>query len=202
MAIKELLSLANSQIGVTEDKTNSVLYNQEFGLPHADWCVIFIWWLFAHTGNSRLLYDGRKIASCGVLWKWAEANGLTVDSSNIQPGDLVIFSFTEAHDHIGMCESSTASYVTTIDGNTSAAGSQNKGDSVLRRKRSKKYIFGVIRPRYPEHSRIELWHTVVKGDTLSKLARQNETTVQNILKLNPSITNPNLIRVGQRIRLL
>ena len=39
----------------------------------------------------------------------------------------------------------------------------------------------------------------VKGDTLRKIAAKFNTTVDAILKVNPRITNPNLIYVGQAI---
>lgn len=42
---------------------------------------------------------------------------------------------------------------------------------------------------------------VKKGDTLRKIADRFGTTVDALLKLNPKITNPNLIYVGQAITL-
>ena len=39
----------------------------------------------------------------------------------------------------------------------------------------------------------------IKGDTLRKIAAKFNTTVDAILKLNPQITNPNIIYVGQAI---
>jgi LysM repeat protein len=39
----------------------------------------------------------------------------------------------------------------------------------------------------------------IKGDTLRKIAAKFNTTVDAILKVNPRITNPNLIYVGQAI---
>ena len=44
------------------------------------------------------------------------------------------------------------------------------------------------------------YYVVKKGDTLSGIARKYDTTIQNLLKLNTGIKNPNLIRVGQQIR--
>lgn len=44
------------------------------------------------------------------------------------------------------------------------------------------------------------YYTVKKGDTLSGIARKYDTTIQKILALNTNIKNPNLIEVGQRIR--
>ncbi|HSJ87213.1 MAG TPA: LysM peptidoglycan-binding domain-containing protein, partial [Anaerolineales bacterium] len=40
---------------------------------------------------------------------------------------------------------------------------------------------------------------VQRGDTLRIIAAKFGTTVESILKLNPNITNPNLIFVGQAI---
>lgn len=42
-------------------------------------------------------------------------------------------------------------------------------------------------------------YTVQKGDTLSKIAKKYNTTVDALQKLN-NIKNPNLIRVGQKLR--
>lgn len=41
-------------------------------------------------------------------------------------------------------------------------------------------------------------YTVKSGDTLSKIAREYGTTVNSIVSLNPSITNPNLIYPGEQ----
>ncbi len=42
---------------------------------------------------------------------------------------------------------------------------------------------------------------VKSGDTLSRIARDAGTTVAELVALNPEITDPNLIRPGQEIRL-
>jgi LysM repeat protein/transcriptional regulator with XRE-family HTH domain len=44
-------------------------------------------------------------------------------------------------------------------------------------------------------------YVVVAGDSLSKIASRNGMTVQQLQALNPDITNPNMIRVGQNINL-
>lgn len=43
-------------------------------------------------------------------------------------------------------------------------------------------------------------HFVQEGDTLSYLAEYFETTVDEIVKLNPTIENPNLIYEGDVVR--
>jgi len=45
-----------------------------------------------------------------------------------------------------------------------------------------------------------LVYSVVKGDTLWGIAKTYDTTVEKLLQLNPQIKNPNLIRVGQEVR--
>lgn len=49
--------------------------------------------------------------------------------------------------------------------------------------------------------KIKLYHTVVAGETLSKIAEENNTTVEKLVKLN-NIENPDIIMVGQKILLL
>lgn len=44
-------------------------------------------------------------------------------------------------------------------------------------------------------------YTVKSGDTLTKIANANKTTVDKLLALNPQIKNKNLIKVGQIINL-
>ena len=44
-------------------------------------------------------------------------------------------------------------------------------------------------------------YQVVAGDTLSSIAGKYGTTVVKLLALNPEIKNPNLIYVGQYIRI-
>ena len=44
-------------------------------------------------------------------------------------------------------------------------------------------------------------HTVVQGDTLWGIARKYGMTVERLLELNPGIKNPNLIRMGEKVKL-
>lgn len=52
----------------------------------------------------------------------------------------------------------------------------------------------------PSPEPAEFTYTVVKGDNLTKIAVKYKTTVDAILKLNPSIKNPSLIYPGQQIK--
>jgi uncharacterized coiled-coil protein SlyX len=44
-------------------------------------------------------------------------------------------------------------------------------------------------------------YKIATGDTLSKLASKNKTTIPELLRLNPTIKNPNLIYAGQNLNL-
>jgi LysM repeat protein len=44
-------------------------------------------------------------------------------------------------------------------------------------------------------------YTIKKGDTLSGIAKANNTTVKKIMDANPSITNPNVIRAGAKLNI-
>lgn len=44
-------------------------------------------------------------------------------------------------------------------------------------------------------------YTIAKGDTLSSLAARNNTSVQNLMNLNPNIKNPNMIYAGSNLNL-
>ena len=64
----------------------------------------------------------------------------------------------------------------------------------------------VSTPSNPQHTATEqtssgeeVWHTVVKGDLVGRIASQYGTTTRRIKELNPNL-NPDRISIGQRIR--
>ena len=46
-----------------------------------------------------------------------------------------------------------------------------------------------------------IYYRVVAGDTLSQIAQRAQVPMTQILALNPAIKNPDLIRVGQVLRI-
>ncbi len=54
--------------------------------------------------------------------------------------------------------------------------------------------------KIPNQTLNSKYYQVKKGDTLSKIAKENNTTVEKLVKIN-NIKNPNLIYVGQKIRI-
>lgn len=197
-----LIEAAKSQIGYKAKPDNTNKYNLEYygresGQP---WCVVFVWWLFKHTGISDLFFGGNKTASCGTLFDYYAKQGRVISDKKPQRGDLVFFEFNGvAHCHIGICEDYDGKYVTTIDGNTSEASSQSNGGQVLRRRRSKVYIWGVARPDYAEGSENNaVYYTVKKGDNLSKIGKKYGIPWQHIASVN-GIKAPYVIYPGQKL---
>ena len=150
---QKVIDLAKSQIGVKEQPadSNTVKYNTAYygkvvkGSAYP-WCCVFIWWLFNQLGASELFYGGKKTASCTTLYNYYKKCGQVV--STPKPGDLVFFKFNKKTiQHIGVCVSSTASSITTIDGNT-GVGNEANGGAVMQRTRSKSNVYGYARPAY------------------------------------------------------
>lgn len=152
---QDIISKAASFIGVTEDPkgSNNVPFVIDyFGyLPpsaatSAPWCVIFVWDIFRMCNASHLLFDGKKVGSCTVLWKWAQAAGRCVDSP--KPGDLVLFDWgnDQTADHIGIVESvKDENTIVTIEGNCD--------DAVRRMTRKMSQTIAFIRPAYDDNAR-------------------------------------------------
>lgn len=155
----DLLELARSQLGITEDpagsnnvKYNTAYYGRDINDPDYAWCAVFIWWLFQQAGAPGLYYGGGKTASCSTLYSYHKARGQAV--TDYRPGDIIFFDFSgqkKATEHVGICESCDGVYITTIDGNTGTASEAN-GGAVMRRKRLLKYVSAAYRPKYEEES--------------------------------------------------
>lgn len=46
----------------------------------------------------------------------------------------------------------------------------------------------------------EVWHTVARGDTLWAIAVRYGVEAGQVIRLNPQLKNPNIIMVGERVR--
>lgn len=158
--IKKVLDIARKEIGTVEvpKDSNNIKYNTWYygravsGSAYP-YCVVFCCWVLNQAGESKAIYNGNKVASCGVLKNWASNNGCWIaDKTKMQAGDLVMYNFSggTAPQHIGIVEKTVGSSVVAIEGNTSAgnSGSQSDGGGVYRRTRSLKYVVGAVRPKY------------------------------------------------------
>lgn len=44
-----------------------------------------------------------------------------------------------------------------------------------------------------------MYYTAQSGDSLYTISMQHKTTLQHLIDINPQISNPNMIRVGEKI---
>lgn len=207
MTVEKIIAKAISYIGTKETPPNSnnVIFNTHYYSKKVNgsaypWCCVFVWDIFRMCDSSKLFCDGVKTAYCPYVESWGKSNKLTVSKG--QRGDIVLFDFGKGRaSHIGIIESvnKDGSY-TTIEGNTSITSNDN-GGCVMRRTRTKEYIRCIIRPKYEkEKASTTSVYVVKKGDTLSKIAKNNNTTVKKLVEIN-SIKNADYIEVGQKIKL-
>lgn len=173
MSMKRVIEIARSELGVTESPpgSNRVKYWEDYsdathcyqGLP---WCVAFLWWVFQQAGERMAFFGGGKTASCGMLLRWYREQGLTVDVSDIQVGDIVILNFhgTKDTEHCGLVTEVNRWAVTrelmqiqTIEGNTSVNGSQDNGGMVAEKTRYPGNIVAVCRPQYKPEEITDDW---------------------------------------------
>lgn len=169
MSLSKVLEIARAELGYTENPpgSNRTKYWQDYDpkMQGQPWCVAFLWWCFAQTGERMAFFGGGKTASCSMLLRWYREQGLTVPVSEVQKGDIVLLNFNRkgTPDHCGLVTGVTDSVlvahhlfmertihsVGTIEGNTSPSdGSQSNGGMVCEKTRYPSQIVAVCRPQY------------------------------------------------------
>lgn len=184
------------------------------------WCDMFVDWCFltafGYEDALRLLCQPERSAGAGCTYSlgYYRKKGQFF-TSDPKPGDQIFFGSSVSNSsHTGIVEKVDGSRVYTIEGNTS--------DQVARRSYAlgASNIIGYGRPKYDAEGSSsggstggngsgstgsgsasgDTVYTVVKGDTLSRIAARYGTTYQKLAAYN-GIANPNVIRVGQKIRI-
>ena len=150
MATKsKLLSIVRNQIGVKESpagsnkvKYNTWYYGKVVSGSAYPWCMAFVCWCLNEAGMMNQI---TKTASCGVQATYAQKTGRWHwGSKGIASGDIVIYSFSSAHDHTGIVVSVASSTIEAVEGNTSITSNDN-GGNVMQRTRNRSKIYGYIR---------------------------------------------------------
>lgn len=123
-------------------------------LQGQSWCASFVSWCFAQISASSLVAAENKFGFvyCPNGVAFFKKKNQLIKPEDAQPGDVIFFDWEGKGiaNHVGIVESNNKTFLTTIEGNTSAEGangSQQNGGGVYRRKRYfGKTIHAVARP--------------------------------------------------------
>lgn len=184
---KEVVTIANSEIGYKEKPNNNTKYGEWYGLNGAAWCVMFVQWCY-HTAGFDLPF---KTASCSNLLSKYKTYIPEHIVETPEPGDIVIYNFG----HCGIVKKISGNQLITIEGNTSpgSLGSQNNGEGVYEKVRRFSQVTAFIRPYIAEKDAPSTWSSeartwnesshIFKGDSTgnmnwsSTLTREEAVTV-------------------------
>ena len=167
LTAKQVMTIAESQIGYTEGHNNRTKYGNEFGSNNSSWCAIFCWWC-GHTAalkhkslnpiakNASAAYIQEETVRKGGKWilrKTTSEKKKKDALEKLKPGDLISFDFGEKdawRDHIGFVERVNGDHIITIEGNTQPDRKSERGkyDRVCRKKRNYVDMCAVVRPKY------------------------------------------------------
>lgn len=154
----KVLEVARREIGVREGRSggfynNRVKYNdwwvdvlgRESLYRTASWCAIFVSWVARHAGVPTSVIPNHAYTPAGEAW--FKSRGLRV--STPRPGDILYVYYPRLGrtGHVGIVESYSNGYMTTIEGNTNT-GHSRQGNGVYRLKRRLTSNIRVYRPRY------------------------------------------------------
>ena len=170
---------------------------------HHAWCGAFVKYIFKKDLKSDWLDKCSNFAYVPTIVSWAKKMKYwTTDWKKAKEGDLVVYNWEPSnpkhYSHVGIVKKAKSSSLVSIEGNTTNG---NKSNCVAQKTRDKKYIAGVILLPYKDEKPKETkkYYIVKKGDTLTSIAKKYKTSVKQLVSWN-KIKNPNLIRVGQKIR--
>lgn len=208
--IQSMIDLAKSQVGYHEGRSknghwnNVTKYAPEVpklawaqGQP---WCAVFVYWLALKSGLAAYYPE---TASVPVAASWFKQRGRWSEYPAI--GAQAIFGH---YAHTGFVVDFDDTFVWTVEGNTNTNGSA-EGDGVYLKKHRRRdaWVLGYGYPDLPlvsaqpakDSPPKPTFYTVVRGDTLLAIAKHYAVSVGQICKWN-NIPNPNVISVGQRLR--
>jgi surface antigen len=141
----QVLAVARKEIGVRESPpgSNKVKYSAWYGMT-GPWCAMFVSWVAAHSGATSII-PKHAYTPAGVSWFKARHQYY----SKPRVGDIVYFEWPGMGrvSHVGFVEAvHKDGSITTIEGNTDAAGGRT-GGRVMRQRRTR-FINGYGRPKY------------------------------------------------------
>jgi len=185
----KVISVARSQIGYREGANNNTKYGKWYGLNNQPWCAMFVSWVAAQAGASKII---PKHAYTPAGAQWFKDRGQW--HSSPRAGDIVYFDCpgdgVNRISHVSIVEAvQKDGSIITIEGNTNSAGSR-EGNGVWRKVR-KTGIKGYGRPKYTRvlKSNTTIAKEVIAGkwgygaDRVNRLTRAgyNAAAVQKIV---------------------
>jgi hypothetical protein len=149
---RQVLDLAEAQVGTVESRGGGTPYHRDYGIaPDQPWCAVFLWDMFREAGAADLI--GPKTAYTPTLANYFREHGQW--SSTPTVGALVFYDWPSDGrnriQHVGIVEAIGPNTIQTIEANTSSgvAGSQANGGGVWRRTRPRNgSIVGYGLPSY------------------------------------------------------
>lgn len=192
---------------------------QGYKVTYSDaWCATFGSKIAIEAGYTDIIPTECSCDRQIKLWKqmgrWCEN-----DAKVPEPGDYIYYDWddngagdcTGSADHVGVVENCNGNTITVIEGNKSNAVGRRTLEVNGRYIRgygvpdfSKKATSEPAKPAAPaqpaQGTAGEQVYTVQRGDTLSGIAAKYGTTYQKLASYN-GIANPNVISVGQKIKI-
>ncbi|MGW0578752.1 hypothetical protein ACWD25_22925, partial [Streptomyces sp. NPDC002920] len=152
--VAQVIAVAKSQVGYREGYAeggwnNITRYADEVpglsGYQGQSWCMTFTSWVAMRAGVPSIFPRGVD-CSAGVTWFTSAARWSWYPALGAQ-----VFYGTSGQDHTGIVYAYDATFIWTIEGNTSDTGS-NEGDGVYlrKRKRADAVVYGYGLPAYAE----------------------------------------------------
>lgn len=148
---EDVIRVAESQVGFVEGRNNDSPYGRWYGLNHQPYCAMAVCWCHDQVGQRDLVNFS---TSKGYSYTVAGALGFQKRGqwgTKPRRGAHIFFNFNGRRiHHVGIVLDWTASYVNTVEFNTSrgTAGSQRDGGGCWRRRRSA----GIVGYGYPAYS--------------------------------------------------
>lgn len=140
---KDIIGVAETQLGYTEGWNNKTKYGDWYGLPNSPWCAMFISWC-ARQANipTSVLANSACASPQSGYFNIAYKSG---KSYTPRAGDLF---FTTNRSHVGLVYYVEGNSFWTIEGNSNTNGSSEGTSVVSLKRKTSDYDFGI--PNYNE----------------------------------------------------
>lgn len=174
-----------------------------YGWQCWDGCAL----LWQQVGKALITGNGKAIGCWDLKRNVNKYDKFTLvtNVNSLKAGDVVCMR----PNHIGFFVRWSGNYMVILGQNQGGKRGPNGGMAFNEIRIHKSAFAGAFRfkawhkkpaPKPQPKPAAKKYYTVKKGDTLAKIAKKYNTSVKKLLALNPKIKNPNLIYVGQRVR--